>query len=211
MTADPDARLRADARRNRDQIVAAAKTWFATHGPEAPMEEIARTAGVGVGTLYRRFPDREALIRAVGRDNLTKALTEAHAAVAEELTAWGALVRFLGQLRELRLSVQLAMASPLAREVLADDPKAGEVRRALLLLLDKVVHAAQAEGTLRTDVDTGDVAMLFVLLAKPVMLPKEETARLAAERSVALMLDGLRAQPGSALPGVALTSADIGL
>jgi len=56
MAADPDTRMRADARRNREQILAAAKTVFRERGVDVPMEEIARRAGVGVGTLYRRFP-----------------------------------------------------------------------------------------------------------------------------------------------------------
>ena len=77
--------LRADARRNRDQIVAAAKQWFAVQGPDVPMEEIARAAGVGVGTLYRRFPDREALIRAVVRESLTISVAEARAALEERV------------------------------------------------------------------------------------------------------------------------------
>jgi AcrR family transcriptional regulator len=59
MTVDSATVLQADARRNRDQILAAAKERFAAQGPDVPMEEIARAAGVGVGTLYRRFPDRE--------------------------------------------------------------------------------------------------------------------------------------------------------
>jgi len=65
MTADAELPLRADARRNRDQIIAAAKKIFLEFGPNQPMEEIARRAGVGVGTLYRRFPDRESLVLAV--------------------------------------------------------------------------------------------------------------------------------------------------
>ncbi|MDT7613343.1 MAG: hypothetical protein QOF00_790, partial [Pseudonocardiales bacterium] len=141
MTAESEAGLRADARRNRDQILAAAKERFAAQGPDVPMEEIARAAGVGVGTLYRRFPDREALIRAVARDNFSNALAEARTAVAEESTAWQALVRFLRQSQELRLTVQLAMASPLARTILQDDLEADELRRAMIEVLDGVVHA----------------------------------------------------------------------
>src|SRR5881227_3330880 len=91
MTADPDTTLRADARRNRDQILAAARSIFAAQGPEVPMEEIARAAGVGVGTLYRRFPDRDALIRAVAVENFERVLTDARAAAKEEPSAWLAL------------------------------------------------------------------------------------------------------------------------
>jgi AcrR family transcriptional regulator len=203
--------LRADARRNRDQIVAAAKQWFAVQGPDVPMEEIARAAGVGVGTLYRRFPDREALVRAVVRESLTNSVAEARAALAEEPTAWQALVRVLRQSRELRLIVRLAMASQPAKTVVKDDEESGELRRAMIEVLDSAVHAAQAEGTLRTDIDTGDVAMLFTLLVLQVPMPDEEAAELARERCIALMLDGLRTQAGTLLPGRPLTAADVGL
>jgi AcrR family transcriptional regulator len=211
MTADPESPLRADARRNRDQIIAAARTIFAEHGPDVPMEEIARAAGVGVGTLYRRFPDREALIRAVAQNNFSRVLTEARAAVAEEPTAWAALVRLLRQSRELRLTAQLAMISPLAAKVIHDDPMTVEFRRVIMAELDGVVHSAQAEGTLREDIDTGDVAMLFSLLLRQISTGSEQASRLAQERCMALMLDGLRSSGRSTpLPGRPLTTADLG-
>jgi hypothetical protein len=81
----------------------------------------------------------------------------------------------------------------------------------MIEVLDNVVHAAQAEGSLRTDVDTGDVSMLFTLLVRQVPLPDEETAELARERCTALVLDGLRARTGTPLPGRPLTAADVGL
>jgi AcrR family transcriptional regulator len=211
MTADSVTGLRADARRNRDQILAAAKQWFAVQGPDVPMEEIARAAGVGIGTLYRRFPDREALIRAVTSDSLDKALAEARAAMAEEPTAWEALVRFLHQSQELRLTIRLAMATP-ARTAPREDGERSELRRALIEVLDTVVHAAQAEGTLRGDVDTGDVAMVLALLVRQMAVADEEVAGLAVERCVALILDGLRApSSGTPLPGRPITGKDVGL
>src|SRR4051812_21699365 len=99
--------LRADARRNRDQIITTARSVFAERGYDVPMDEIARAAGVGVGTLYRRFPDRDALVRAVATDSLTRIVGEARAAEAEEPTAWQALVRFLTRSAELQVSVQI--------------------------------------------------------------------------------------------------------
>jgi AcrR family transcriptional regulator len=208
MAADPEARLRADARRNRDQIVAAAKAMFARQGPDAPMEEIAREAGVGVGTLYRRFPDRQALIRAVAQDNFAVVLAETHAAVASEPTAWDALVRIVRESRELHLSVRLALLSPLAASIIRDDPMTGRFRRELLETVDGVVRAAQAEGTLRPDVATGDVAALLSLLFARLPVLPAGTAWLVSERALALMLDGLRAQPGAELPGRPLTIDD---
>jgi AcrR family transcriptional regulator len=204
MTADPDLRLRADARRNRDQIIAAAKTMFAELGPDVPMEEIARQAGVGVGTLYRRFPDREALIRAVAEDNFAQVLAEARSAAAEEPTAWEALVRLLAQSRELRLSVQLALLSPLAWEVIGNDPQTQHFRDSIMTVLDGIVHAAQEEGALRPDIGTGDVAVLVSLLLG--RMPSAPDQHVVLDRALALILDGLRARPGSPLPGTPLTA-----
>lgn len=203
--------LRADARRNRDRILAAAADAFAESGPDTPVEEIANAAGVAVGTLYRRFPDREALIRGVGIINLANALAETRAAAAEEPTAWDALVRILGQSQHLRLSLQLTFDSPGARAILADDPEATALKRQMMAVLDDVVRTAQAEGALRSDIGTGDVAMAYVLLVRRVMIPRIEAAPLASERCIALMLDALRGGPGHPLPGRALNRTDLGL
>jgi AcrR family transcriptional regulator len=203
-------RLRADARRNRDRIVAAAKTWFSTHGPDAPTEEIARSAGVATGTLYRHFADREALIRAVAVDNLDHALAEASAAVAEEPSAWEALVRILRQSQELRLSFRLLMAYPHVHEVLKKERDAARARQHMIDLLDRVVRRAQAEGTLRPDVGTGDVAVMFALLAHPLSIEWTEAAQLASERCMALLLESLRAGGShDTLPGQAIWAEQI--
>jgi AcrR family transcriptional regulator len=207
---EPQPRLRADARRNRDRIVDAAKSWFATHGPEAPTEEIARSAGVAPGTLYRHFADREALIAAVAANNLDHALAEAHAAVTEESSAWDALVRILRQSTELRLSFRLLTAYPHVHAVLKKEREADKSRRKMIALLDRVVRRAQAEGTLRTDVGTGDVAMMFALLAHPLSIEWTTTAQLASERCMSLLLESLRAgEAHDTLPGHALWPEDI--
>jgi AcrR family transcriptional regulator len=200
-------RQRADARRNRDRIVAAAKTWFATHGPEVPTEEIARAAGVAPGTLYRHFADREALIRAVAVDNFENAFAEATAAVEEEASAWDALVRILRQSQELRLSFRLLTAYPHVHAVLKKERDADASRRHMIDLIDRVVRRAQAEGTLRTDVGTGDVAVMFALLAHPLSIEWTEAAQLASERCMALLLESLRAEASHVtLPGHAIWS-----
>ncbi|WP_410656425.1 TetR/AcrR family transcriptional regulator [Amycolatopsis sp. lyj-112] len=210
MTADPETPLRADARRNRDQILAAAKTIFAAQGAEVPMEEIARSAGVGVGTLYRRFPDRDALIRAVAVDNFDRVLVDAKVARDQEPSNWDALIRLLHQSMELQLSVQLAMVSARALVILKSDPAIKALRDDLLLVLDDFVQGAQAEGKLRTDVATGDVAMLFATLLRQMPGKNEEVARMAIRRCIGIMIDGLRvAGPNEPLPGRALTSADL--
>lgn len=206
---DGETPLRADARRNRDQIIAAARAIFAAQGPDVPMEEVAREAAVGVGTLYRRFPHREALIRAVARDNFSRMLTQARDAVAEEPTAWDALVRLLRPSSELELSSQLAMHSPVAWAVIRDDPTTHRFRDAMFDTLNEVVHAAQAEGSLRTDVDTGDVTILISLLLRRMRNNSGSTTTLATERALGIMLDGLRAPGRARLPGRPLTRADL--
>lgn len=208
MAVDPEATLRADARRNRDQIVVAAREIFAEAGPDVPMEEIARRAGVGVGTLYRRFPDREALIRAVARESFVKFADEARRAADEAPSAWAALVRLVGESQQLQVTVQLALMSSRAREILRDDPETRRSRDTVLAVLREIVRAAQAEGSLRPDVGAGDVAVLFSLLLKQAPAMTDPTVP-ATERAVVLMFDGLRAQPGTPLPGRPITDEDL--
>lgn len=209
MVVETETPLRADARRNRDQIIAAARSIFTECGPEVPMEEIAKLAGVGVGTLYRRFPDRDSLIRAVAVDNFARVLDDAKAAAAEEPTAWQALVRLLYQSAELPLSVQLSMLSPRALAILKEDPAVEALRADLLSEVDRMVRGAQAEGRLRPDVGTGDIAQLFAMRLRPPRAVSPEIQRLAAERCTAIMIDGLKATPGAPLPGRPLTTADL--
>lgn len=210
MTVQPKTRLRADARRNRDQLMAAAKAVFAELGPDVPMEEIARRAGVGVGTLYRRFPDRDTLIRAVARENYGAVLDDARAATAEEPTAWAALVRLMARSRDLRLSVRLAVLSPPAWAAIRDDPQTQQFRDGIMAVFDDLVRGAQAEGVLRTDVGPGDVAALVSLLLRRVPTDNDDMAELILERALVLILDGLRARPGSPLPGRPVTTQDLG-
>ncbi|EIF00867.1 TetR/AcrR family transcriptional regulator [Saccharomonospora glauca] len=208
MVAGPEVKLRADARRNLGQILAAARTVFAETGPDVPMEEIARRAGVGVGTLYRRFPDREALVRAVARESLSDVAAEARRAVEESSSAWAALVRLLRHSRQLHVLAQLTLLSSRTREMLCDDAEARRSYREVLTTLREIVNAAQREGTLRDDVGAGDIAVVFSLLLKQT--PATHTSDLPAlERAFGLMLDGLRARTGTPLPGRPITEEDL--
>lgn len=209
MTADPETTLRADARRNRDQILAAAKSIFAVSGPEVPMEEIARAAGVGVGTLYRRFPDRDALVRAVAMDNFERVLVDAKTIDAEETSSWRALERLLKQSVELQLSIQLAMVSHRALVILKGDPEVRLLRDEILTVVDRLVRGAQAEGKLRQDIGAGDIAILFATLLRQMRAKSADVAEMAARRCVGIMIDGLSARPGSELPGRPITAADL--
>ncbi len=205
----PQAPLRSDARRNRDQILRAARELFASRGITVPMEEIAREAEVGVGTLYRRFPDREALVRAVFRDSVRAVAVEARAALAEEPTAWDALVRIIGQSAQLRLSMRLHTYSQAVAEILRGDEELDHHRGAAFDVLERVVHQAQAEGSLRADVGVGDLAALFVSIVHQTHGLGGEAARMAPGRVLAIMLDGLRAREAGPLPGRPLTRSDL--
>lgn len=218
MAAETGPRLRADALRNRTQVIAAAKKMFAERGAEVPLEEIARAAGVGIGTLYRRFPDRAALIRAVCQESFAHVLAEVRAAQQEAPTAWEALVRALRSSRELALGVQLSAFSPLAGNILRDDPQTGEFRDQLLEVIDALVRTAQDEGSLRPDVGTGDIAWLISLLLRPAPAiamrsarreDREQALALLSDRALTLMLHGLAARPDQQrLPGRAFTAED---
>lgn len=202
-------RLRADARRNRDRIIAAARTAFAEQGTDVPMEEIARAAGVGVGTLYRRFPDRDSLILAVARDAFQRVRDDAHRAADAEPDPWRVLTGFLHTAADLRIAVRLSMLSPNASTVLASDPDVEAARNDLLALLDRLVSAAQENGSLRDDVGAGDLAMALSLVLQGVNGAPEDVRRTATARYLTLMLDGLQAHPGTPLPGSPVTVEDL--
>lgn len=200
--------LRADAERNRRQIIQAATEVFGARGADVPMEDVAKAAGVGVGTLYRRFPDRRALVVAVVRGTL-ESLGEATAtALADQPTAWDALVACMAQSYRLRLIVHPERPLPpdLA-EAIHVDPGLERLRRDFVEGFDRVVAAAQAEGSLRADVGTGDVVQLFAMVKRT---PKEgRDALRASERSLAIILDGLSTRPAQTLPGSPVGLADL--
>lgn len=204
----PETPLRADARRNRDQIVSAAREIFAERGVDVAMEEIARRASVGVGTLYRRFADREALIRAVFHDTFQTVAEETRAALDEEPTGWGALLRIMRLSAWLHVSVQAK--SPRVTAVVKSDPETRRLRDHLLDMVGEAVRRAQDEGTLRRDVAVGDIAMLFMsVVHHQTNAVTAEAAGLAPGRVLAIMMDGLRAPAPGELPGRPLTRADL--
>ncbi|SHN14739.1 TetR/AcrR family transcriptional regulator [Cryptosporangium aurantiacum] len=209
MTTSAPARLRADAQRNRDQIIAAAKALFVDDGPEVPMEEIARRAGVGVGTLYRRFPDRETLIHVVQQETYAAAYRDARAAVAEEGTAWDALVRLLLRSADLRVSIRLLLNSPEAWTVARNDPAIRRTAEELLALVDDLMRTAQSDGVLRPDVGVGDIGLLVSLFFRHRPFDAEDASERLVERALILMLDGMRVVPGTPLPGDPVPPKDL--
>ncbi len=183
-----DRPLRRDAERNRRRILDAAATVFATRGLEVSLDEIARTAGVGIGTVYRRFADREALIDALFEDRLGEFVRAAEAAQAEP-DAWSGLVGFMERVGEAhaldRGLGEILISSAHGRE------RVGEMREQLRPLVDRLVQRAWASGDLRADVDGRDLATISVVLSAVADFTR------AVEpdhwrRVLGLLLDGLR-------------------
>ncbi|WP_192808726.1 TetR/AcrR family transcriptional regulator [Actinomadura montaniterrae] len=200
--------LRSDARRKRDQIVLAARALFVRHGIDVPMEEIARQAGVGKGTLYRRFPERDLLVGAVALDVYQQLADMARAASRDEPDAWSALSRFLHDWAEVRFGfLHAGMCAPLPG-LLQASKELRQARDTWLGLVDQMVEGAQAEGVLRKDVGTGDLALFINLLVQQRDVPDGLTG-LLPQRFLALMLDGLRTNAAAPLPGSPITSADL--
>lgn len=203
------ASLRADARRNRQQIIDAARALFVLRGPEVPMEEIARTAGVGVGTLYRRFPDRDELIRAVSVDNFQRLRELARMIEDEEPDPDVALARLLRSTLELRLGLILSMLSPRAFNSVLGSPAVTEIRAELMQIVRRVVQRAHDVGVLRPDIGVGDVVLAMIALARQAPPAGEPLAGMAFERLFALTMDGMRTTPAGPLPGRPITVADL--
>lgn len=198
--------MRADARHNRALVVAAACELFLEQGIDVPLDVVARRAGVGIGTLYRRFPDRDALLRAVGEENLRRLADLAQTAQREEPDAWHALCRFLRGCAELRMGELSAKLDPHLHQRLRAGQDLHEVRQQVIAAVLRMTERAQADGALRSDIGPGDIALLMTVhIYAPPGMPRGP----AMERVLEIMLDGLRADTGSPLPGAALTGDDL--
>jgi AcrR family transcriptional regulator len=196
--------LRADARRNLERILVAAREAFLEHGYAVPLDEVARRANVGIATLYRRFPDRQSLARAVALDVWSWSEHEARSALDEEPDAFAALARYLH--RALDLGIGAVMPLLIGQTPLEDETR--HARDQSAALLQRIVEAAQAEGSLRADVVSGDMGLLLVRLNRPLPGPLPRALDTAiAHRQVDLLLAGLRTDgaPPSPLTGPALT------
>jgi AcrR family transcriptional regulator len=189
--------LRADAERNRHRILAAAAEAIARDGVEARVESIAEAAGVGVGTLYRRFPTKSALVQAVLVDLVEQVLVDV-ASGAEDDDPRAALeggLRALGRwcARNRGLLDALEPEVHGSCEVL-------QARAKLLGALEPVLARAQASGAVRQDVTVTDLLPLTSLLTK-LSQPLREADPRVWERFLGVALDGLRAEGARALPG----------
>jgi AcrR family transcriptional regulator len=175
---------RADARRNYDKVIAAARDAFTESGAETSLEEIARRAGVGIGTLYRNFPNRQALLEAVYVGEV-----EGVCASAAELTGlepWEALDAWLR-----RFVTYMATKQALAAELLSysdfKQPLFQNCRAALFGAGGPLLERAQAAGEVRSDTELSEVIQLVGGVAK---IPVNDPAQV--EHLLQIVLDGLR-------------------
>ncbi|MBO3673454.1 TetR/AcrR family transcriptional regulator [Streptomyces sp. 4503] len=215
--------LRVDAQRNLEHVLRAAREVFGELGYGAPMEDVARRARVGVGTVYRRFPSKDVLVRRIAEEETARLTDQARAALGQENEPWSALARFLrtsvasgaGRLlppQVLRVGVdaeaeirlpqqrQAALAAPGQPELrLVERPTAPEDEpddagaAALLEVVGQLVERARAAGELRPDVAVADV-LLVIATAAP-SLPDAAQQAAASARLLDILLDGLRSRP----------------
>ena len=180
------AALRADAQRNLDRVLVAAAEAFAASGPNVSVDEIARRAGVGHGTVFRRFPNKEALIAAVVCERLGELADLAEALLAEP-EAGPAFERFVWQVAELHARDRtLFEGAPLCGEI----PEVAAAKARLHGLVAELVGRAQREGSLRHDIEPDDVS---VLVGSAILGAAQARDRDAWRRYVDVVLAGLRA------------------
>jgi AcrR family transcriptional regulator len=180
---------RADARRNRERVLRAAREALAEHGLDAQMDDIASRAGVGVGTVYRHFPTKEDLVRALVADQW-RSLTEAAGPAFAADDPWQGLHDYLWRAARLqcenRAWAQLAAAAPLAIE-------AEDERQELIAVTDRLVALAKKAGLVRQDLSAQDIAMLMCGTCSVMQTTGAHDGDKRWERFFALALEGLRA------------------
>jgi AcrR family transcriptional regulator len=192
----PRRRLRADAVRNRDAIVAVARDVFAEQGLEAPLELIAARAGVGIATLYRRFPTREKLVAAALTDKVAEYAEAAEQALAVA-DPWSGFAGFVQRICELQASDR--GLSDLLSMTLSADEQIEQLRREANDRVITLIERAKADGTLRQDFAGEDLVLLLIATAA-VMHVTGADAPAAWRRFVALALDAFRRQDSPGLP-----------
>jgi len=180
--------LRRDAERNRQRILAAAAEVFNERGLEVSLDEIARHAGVGVGTVYRRFRTKDELIEALFMDRLDMV-----AALGEEAFAapdpWAGLVSFMERMAEIMAGNlglrQMLMLGTYGRDLVA------VARQRNAPLIERLVERAQAAGQLRADIRQTDIAFIVFVLTEATQLSHAANPEMW-RRYLTLILDGMR-------------------
>jgi AcrR family transcriptional regulator len=198
--------LRRDAERNRQRILRAAGEVFTQRGLDATLDDVARQAGVGVGTVYRRFPDKETLIAELFAERI-----DAMVAVAEEACAapdpWQAFVSFL-EYTAGAMAGDLGLRQLLMFATYGKD-RVAYAREQMRPVVTKLVERAQAAGALRADFRATDVPIIAYLMGSAAEYAGPVQPELW-RRYLTLIVDGIRASRGlSELPVPALTPGEI--
>ena len=179
--------MRADARRNRERILEAARAEFAQHGREAQMDDVARRAKLGVGTRSRHFPTKEALLEALAQDKFDR-LQGAALDALEVADPWEALAGFVH-----RAAAQMAADRALHEAVQATNSREAAERAGLVESMETLIARGQAAGTVRPDLTVEDIPMFMCGLGSAINMAGGDDARW--QRYLELALDGLRARP----------------
>ena len=184
---------RADSQRNREKLLVAARDVFSAGGPDASLEAVARTAGVGIGTLYRHFPTREALFEAVYSREVDQ-LVELAARLAAEEPPFEALRQWLHAQIGM-VATKKAMLTALNPVLDGSNEVFAELQLRIGRAVDELMVRAVAAGVIRDDIDTADVIRAVIGMCYMREQPgwQETVIRL-----VDVFLDGLRRQNGAA-------------
>jgi AcrR family transcriptional regulator len=183
--ADAARPMRADARRNYDRLVEAAREVFASQGGEASMDAIAKHAGVGIGTLYRHFPKRIDVVEAVYRTDVDGLLHSAEQ-FSEEMEPWPALVAWLEAFVQYAQTKRTFLSE--LHEAFEKDPQLrSAARERIERALNIVLTRAQAAGVVRGDLDGGDLMQLLGPMCMSATLTSDQGQRL-----MVVIQDGLR-------------------
>ncbi|NKQ57511.1 TetR/AcrR family transcriptional regulator [Amycolatopsis sp. K13G38] len=195
--------LRKDAERNRQRIIAAAREVFRERGFEATLDDVAHHAGLGVGTVYRRFPNKEQLIESMFADRMTEIIELAKKTLADP-DPWHGFVGFLEKVVEL-MAADRGMHDMMVSTAFGHEQVA-QIRDQLMPLGREIVQRAKDSGELRADFEVEDVVVLLKMCGA-VATYIDHMAPGIWRRYFTLLIDSLRGRPGdpTPLPHPALT------
>jgi len=194
---------RADARRNRERVLAAAEELFAEHGASVQMADVARRAGVGVGTVCRNFATKEALVEALLDEMLEPLVVASELALADPDPAEG-LRSYIEAMADLQARSR-GLAEQMSAHIERDEQS---VKVALRRNVAAMLRRAQDAGAVRADIGPADLALLFCGIAQSAVLAGDVGAT-QRRRYLTIVLDGLKPAEPSALPGRPLDYADL--
>ena len=185
--------LRADARRNRERVIEAARAVFGEQGREAQMDDVARHAQVGVGTVYRHFPTKEALIVALALDSFERVVAKAREALATIEDPWEAFTSTLWSAAEI-ITGDRAL-SELMWEIPGPITAGTTVEAEINATMTELLERAKAAGAIRPDVVLDDIPMLMCGLGAGTW--KQHRYPDSWRRHLTIIIDGLRAAGAS--------------